>query len=66
MQKIVKVDLSDIIGTSLEDFLDILSNAAVGNDLLMDISYKVVGHKDDLLFIEVDGDASEAEKFGPI
>lgn len=58
---VVEVDLSEIIDTDLEGFLDILSERATGSPLLMDISYKVIGCENDTLKIEVDGDPSEIE-----
>ena len=53
----VVVDLSSIISRDLEGFLDLLSEKLVGNDLLKDINYDVVGHRGDELFIRVSGDA---------
>lgn len=40
-QVIVAVD--DMIENNFEDFTDFLSRSLIGNDLLMDVSYKVVG-----------------------
>ena len=58
LPKIVEVDLSDVIDNDLEGFLDLLSERAVNSPLLMDISYRIVGHDGDTLKIEVDGDTS--------
>jgi hypothetical protein len=55
---VVKVDLSEIIESDLEGFLDLLGEL-VGSPLMQDISYHVVGHDDDTLHIEVHGDVSE-------
>lgn len=43
----------------LESFLDTLSRKLVGDDLLMDISYKVVGGEGSTIAFEVTGDVSE-------
>jgi hypothetical protein len=59
------VELHEIINNDLEGFLDILSERAVGNGLLMDIAYRVVAVQDDgTLILEVDGDDSEAREDG--
>jgi hypothetical protein len=62
LPKIVEVDLSEIIDTDLEGFLDILSERATGSPLLMDISYRIVSVENDTLKIEVDGDTSAIEE----
>ncbi len=56
---VVAVDIGDIATGNYELFLDLLSERLVGNELLMDIQYRVVGHSADVLHIEVTGDASE-------
>ncbi len=38
----VAVDLSDIISSDLEGFLDLISEAATGSPLLMDITYNMI------------------------
>lgn len=53
---IVKVELSEIIGYSLEDFLDLLTTRLVDDELLMDIHYKVVGNEGDNVLIEFIGE----------
>ena len=58
LPKTVEVDLHEIIDNDLEGLLDILSERATGSPLLMDISYRIVGHENDTLKIEVDGDIS--------
>lgn len=55
---VVAVDLSDIIDTDLEGFLDLISYKMTDTDLLMDITYNVVGNEEDMLFIKVRGDVS--------
>lgn len=55
----VVVDLDDIVDDDLELFLDELSTSLVGDDLLQDITYALVGTTDDgRAIIEVSGDAS--------
>lgn len=55
---VVAVDLSDVIDNDLEGFLDLISYKMTGTELLMDITYNVVGHEEDMLFIRVRGDVS--------
>ena len=59
---IVTVNLSDIINTDLEGFLNILSEKLTGSVLLMDTSYKVISNDGDSLSIEVSGDVSMIEE----
>jgi hypothetical protein len=56
---IVAVDLGDIIDRDLEGLLDELSMLLTGSELLMDITYTVVGHEGQTLWLEVTGDATE-------
>lgn len=60
---VVAVDLEDVIDGDREAFLNVISTKLVGSDLLMDISYRLVGQRDDVLYIEVIGDPSEALQF---
>lgn len=56
----VLADLSDIINSDYEEFLDLLSVRLTGNPCLMDISYRVVDVlENNLLVISVRGDVSE-------
>ena len=58
---IVEVHISDLIDHDLEDFLDIISTRLVGDELLSDINYDVVGlHPDDnnIMYMLVSGDVS--------
>lgn len=58
---VVAIDLSDFIDSGgLEGTLDLLSERLIGNECLMDIHYRVVGHEGNTLHVEVEGDASEA------
>jgi len=58
---VVSVDLAEAIDRDGEGWLDLLSTLLVGNECLMDINYKIVGHVGDVtLLVEVEGDASEA------
>ena len=56
---IVSVGLDDVVDNDQEGFLDILSCALVGDDLLMDIEYEVVGvgGGNNELLLKVSGDA---------
>jgi hypothetical protein len=56
---IVRMDITDIADDGFETFLDNLSEKLTGTDILMDISYRVVGHERNSVLIEVIGDASE-------
>lgn len=58
IEGVVAVDLSDVIDNDLEGFLDLISYKMTGTELLMDITYNVVGHEEDMLFIRVRGDVS--------
>jgi len=56
----VEVDLSELLHGTFETFLDLISVRLIGNDLLMDISYKltdtgIVGKKSDGVCIWVEG-----------
>lgn len=58
---IVLIDITEIIESSYnlgeEGFLDLLSRRLIGTDLLSDFTYKIVGVKNDMLLIQVKGDA---------
>jgi len=61
----ISVALSEIIHHDHEGFLDLLSELAVGNTMLMDITWKLVtidSMNDNSLILEVTGDITEAEK----
>ena len=61
IRKQIKVSLSEAIDHDLEGWLDLLAELA-GYPMLMDISYRIVGHEgDETLCIEVCGDASVDE-----
>lgn len=56
---IVRLDLNDAIACGgIDGFCDILSNKLIGDDLLMDISYAVVGCDKETgeILVKVDGD----------
>lgn len=56
----VIIDLNEVIGHGLEEFLDLLSMRLTGDPCLMDINYKVIDTtKDGQLIIQVSGDVSE-------
>ena len=56
----VQLHISDMIDNDYEVFLDILSEALVGSNLLMDVNYDVVGMADEpnTLIFKVRGDVS--------
>ena len=56
---VVAVDLGEIIDYDHEWLLNECSALLTGSELLMDISFKVVGHHGDTLWLRVSGDASE-------
>lgn len=59
----VHVDLNEAVERDLEGFLDLLSTLAIGDDLLMEVSYKVIGVTDDnLIRVIVSGDPSASEE----
>lgn len=62
----VRLDIDDIVGVSLEDFLDKLSVGVTGDELLSDISYKATGVDDQgSIVLSVTGDpALSLEVFG--
>lgn len=58
---IVDVHISALINHDLESFLDLISTGLVGNELLSDINYDIVGlHPDDknIMYMLVSGDVS--------
>lgn len=56
----VLVETDEIIGSGLEEFLDLLSERLVGNVCLMDINYKPIDViSDGRIVIQVSGDVSE-------
>ena len=59
---VVPVPFSRILQLDYEGFIDLLSDLAVGNQLLMDVGYDVVGFNQDEqeLHIEVRGDTALA------
>lgn len=52
----ILVKLDEIIELDYEGFLDLVSNLCVGNELLTDITYEVIGSKDGLIKLSVIGD----------
>jgi hypothetical protein len=59
IQKIVKIDLDDIIGGNIETFNDMANEQAAPDKILSDISYKIVGFGPQTLHIEVDAEVNE-------
>ncbi len=57
---VVEVELDEITRHTVEGFLDLLSERLIGNGLLQDIGYKVVGHDGNWLHLDVSGDPSAA------
>lgn len=64
MKQVVTVGLGEIILNNHEGFLGLISELATGTDLLMDISYQVVGlgREPNTLLIEVSGDDSQVKE----
>jgi hypothetical protein len=60
---IIAVNLDEIVGLDTDDFCDLLSEYLIGTTLLIHISYKVVGNAENMLFIEVSGDAQDFLNF---
>ena len=61
IEGVIKLNLSDIINSDYEQFLDTLSEALVESDLLMDLSYEIISlcpEEKNTLFILVRGDAT--------
>lgn len=54
----VSLELTDLYD-GYESFLSALSFKLVGNDLLMDITYSVIGGEGESVFFEVSGDVRE-------
>jgi len=53
---VIEMDLEGMIDNTLEDVLDLMSEILVGNSLLQDITFKIVGFKGPtMLHIEVSG-----------
>jgi len=60
---VVRLDINDIFNTGhIDQFCDLLSNALIGDDLLMDIAYQVVGAEEGDVLVEVTGDVRESLK----
>ena len=57
---VIRVSLSDAINNDLEGWLDFISEEA-GHLLLMDIDYKIIGHDDQTLLLQVSGFVEEEE-----
>lgn len=57
---VVAVSLEEVVESNQEGFNDVLSERLVGDDVLMDIGYEVVGHRGNTLHIKVTGDAIES------
>lgn len=55
----IPIELSFVISADHEDFLDHLSEKAVGSDCLSDISYRLTGTQGDALLFDVTGDISD-------
>ncbi|MDR6218868.1 glyoxalase superfamily protein [Deinococcus soli (ex Cha et al. 2016)] len=53
---VIALDIDSIAGTDYERFLDLISSELTGTDLLMDVSYTVVGTRGETILLEVRGD----------
>jgi hypothetical protein len=58
IKSLIAVDLQEIIDRNYEEFLDLISVKAAGSELLMDVTYDVVGNSPFGILIEVNGDVS--------
>jgi hypothetical protein len=57
----IYLHIDEIVENNEEDFLDLLSNLCVGNDCLMDITYKpIMVNEEGLIVLSVIGDDKEA------
>jgi hypothetical protein len=54
----VKIEMAECISRSQEGFLDYISTISIGNDLLQDISYKILMGQGSTIVLEVSGDIS--------
>ena len=54
VSELIKIELDDIIGLNLEDFLGVIAELA-GWPLLVDIKYFVEGHEGNTLQLRVSG-----------
>jgi hypothetical protein len=54
----VWVELGDVIDGDIESFDDLLAEGA-GDPLLTDIDYRIVGHRENALLLEVNGEPHE-------
>lgn len=52
----IEVDVNELIRYDLEGALDLFAEKLVGNTLLSDISYSVVGAADGQIVMKIDGD----------
>lgn len=60
LEREIKIHLSTLIDKDRESVYDYLSRRACGNDLLMDVDYRIVEGDNDQLTLKVIGDASMA------
>jgi hypothetical protein len=60
----IAMDLNELLDKSFENFLNVISERVVGNTLLENIAYTIVGHElgTTILWLEVNGDANLALK----
>lgn len=59
----VHVDLSEVVEADTEGFIDLLSTLAIGDDLLMDVTWEVIGTtNENLIQVIVHGDPSASEE----
>lgn len=69
IEGVIKINLTNTIYSDFEQFLDTISEALVGNDLLMDTSYEIIGlcpEEKNTFFILIRGDATSVlESFQP-
>jgi len=62
----VVVSLKELIENHYEEFVDLISTKLVGNQLLTDISYEVVGSNGDNILIKLKGIPGRLEEYDDI
>lgn len=62
IQGVVAIDLEDIIDVDFNGFLSILSEKLTNTKDLTNIQYEIVGHNENILHIQVSGEALDILK----
>lgn len=56
---VIEVDLGEIIGRDLEEFLDLISERAFNTAAAMNVEYSIVGHRDHTVLLTVTADVED-------